>query len=191
MQLIFGLGNPGDKYKYTRHNAGFLFLNQFQKTKSFPVFEFNSKFNGDISLGKIANRKTMLVKPQTFMNLSGKTVQALLAFYKLSLNNIVVIHDDLDIPLGTYKISTDSSSAGHHGVQNIIDLLGTQNFTRIRLGIGKPPKEKESCLISGKDYVLQKFSTSELTTLEELFPPILIAIKKLLATLYTDDLQFP
>ncbi len=180
MQLIFGLGNPGDKYKYTRHNAGFLFLNQFQKTKSFPVFEFNSKFNGDISLGKIANRKTMLVKPQTFMNLSGKTVQALLAFYKLSLNNIVVIHDDLDIPLGTYKTSTDSSSAGHHGVQNIIDLLGTQNFTRIRLGIGKPPKEKESCLISGKDYVLQKFSTSELTILKKTFPSILTNLKKII-----------
>ena len=178
MQLIFGLGNPGDKYKETRHNVGFMFLDQLQKIEKFPLFKFNSKLNGDLSLGALDGIKTLLIKPQTFMNFSGKTVQSVVAFYKLSLNDIIIIHDDLDIPLGSYKISTNSSSAGHNGVQNIIDLLGSQDFKRIRIGIGKPPEEKKICLISGRDYVLQKFPSSEMTTLEKLLPSILNELKK-------------
>ncbi len=177
MRLIFGLGNPGDNYTYTRHNAGFIILDKLQKTEHFPLFKFNSKFNAKLSSGELEGEKSLLIKPQTFMNLSGKTVQSVLAFYKLTLDDIIVIHDDLDIPFGNYKISDNSSSAGHNGIQNIIDLLGSQKFKRIRIGIGKPPEEKKTCLISGKDYVLQKFSPSELTTLTELFPAILTTIK--------------
>lgn len=184
MKIIIGLGNPQIKYNDTRHNAGFIFLDKLQSQWEFPDFEFNKKFNAEISEGnyklKAKSYKLFLVKPQTYMNLSGVAVKAILDFYKLSPNDILVIHDDIDIPLGKYKIAVDSSSAGHNGIQNIIDQLGTQKFRRIRVGIGKTPEEKEACQLSMHSYVLEKFTSAELETLKKISGDILEEIKKLL-----------
>jgi peptidyl-tRNA hydrolase, PTH1 family len=180
MKVIIGLGNPGEKYENTRHNAGFMFLDFLKKYWDFPEFEFNKKFNAEISTGNIRDVKTILAKPQTFMNLSGTSAQTILDFYKLSPADIIVIHDDLDIETGKYKVAADSSSAGHNGVENIIEKLGTQKFKRIRIGTGKTLEEKESCLTDAHEYVLQNFSKEKKETIEKLFPEIEAEIKKLL-----------
>ena len=184
MNIIIGLGNPGEKYADTRHNTGFMFLDFLKNCWNFPEFEFSKKFNAEVSESiydlKSINYKLILVRPQTFMNLSGEAIQAILGFYKLSPADIIVIHDDLDIGLGKFKIATDSSSAGHNGVQNIIEKFGTQKFNRIRVGIGKTKEEKEDCIIDAHDFVLQKFTEEEKETIEKIFPEIEKEIKKLL-----------
>lgn len=179
MFLIIGLGNPGKKYKLTRHNAGFLLLDKIRNAHHFPDFKLNKDFKAEISEGNIDGKKAMLVKPQTLMNASGEAVQKIMNFYKLAPEDIIVIHDDLDIPLGSYKIATDSRSAGHNGVQNIIDILGTQKFQRLRIGIGKPPAKKTDCPLTGHDYVLGKFTEEESAAIEKITPGVLEEIKKL------------
>lgn len=158
MKIIFGLGNPGKEYENTRHNTGFFVLDKIREKYNFPEFEFNKKFNAEIS----KNNEFILVKPQTFMNLSGAAVKNILDFYKLTADNITVIHDDIDLPIGKYKIAVDSSSAGHNGVQNIIEALGTQKFRRIRIGI-KP----ECDIKDASDFVLQKFTPEEIEIIEK------------------------
>jgi peptidyl-tRNA hydrolase, PTH1 family len=176
--LIVGLGNPGEKYEKTRHNAGFLALDKLRKKYSFPEFEFSKKFNSEISKGSICQKNVFLIKPQTFMNESGTAVRAFLNFHKLSVEDILVIHDDLDIIFGEIRLAFDSRSAGHNGVQNIIDQLGTQKFKRIRIGIGKPPSEKVACYLSAHDYVLEKFFPEELNALESMTERIVEEVEK-------------
>ncbi|OGI16616.1 MAG: aminoacyl-tRNA hydrolase [Candidatus Moranbacteria bacterium RIFCSPHIGHO2_02_FULL_40_12b] len=161
MILIVGLGNPGEKYKNNRHNAGFIVLDEIQKTWNFPDFEFYKKFNSDVSDGQMSNVKCLLVRPQTFMNHSGEAVRKILDFYKLTPQNLIVIHDDLDIEIGNYKISSDTSSAGHKGVQDIMDKLGTQEFKRIRVGV-ETAGGRVNRNIPGDDFVLQDFSEEEM-----------------------------
>ncbi|MDR3583075.1 MAG: aminoacyl-tRNA hydrolase [Candidatus Pacebacteria bacterium] len=178
MKIIIGLGNPGNEYRITRHNVGFFVLDKTKDAWNFPDFNFEKKFNAEISAGNAHMRsgddKIFLVKPQTFMNLSGDAVRAVLDFYKLRPDDIFVIHDDLDIELGKFKLATDSRSAGHNGVQNIIDRLGTQKFKRLRIGISQTPEEKAACpLATQHDFVLGKFSESELETLEKVAAEIL------------------
>ena len=168
MKLIIGLGNPGKKYLGTRHNVGFEFLEKLKTEMDFPEFEFNKKFNAEIS----TNKETSLVKPQTFMNLSGEAVRSILDFYKSSPENILVIHDDKDITLGEYRLADDSSSAGHNGVQNIIENLGTQKFNRIRIGVGAETN------LPAEDFVLQKFSDEELETIKKVLDEVLKEVKK-------------
>jgi len=184
MKIIIGLGNPGKEYADTRHNIGFAMVNKIRQEFKFPDFEFNKKFNAEISSGdyklQTTNYKLILVKPQTFMNLSGEAVQAILAFYKLSAENIIVIHDELDLASGRYKIATDSSSAGHNGVQNIIDQLGTQKFTRLRIGVGEEHDGAPVCRLEAHDFVLRKFSEEEKQVIEKISPEIINEIKKLL-----------
>ena len=155
MKLIIGLGNPGKEYKKTRHNAGFLTIDKIISNIQYPIS--SSKFNADISQGIIDDEKIILAKPQTFMNNSGQAVRAVLDYYKIDPKDIIVIHDDLDIPLGEYKISKNKNSGGHKGVQSIIDHLGTKDFTRFRIGImienKKTPTEK---------FVLERFSKEEM-----------------------------
>ena len=161
MKLIIGLGNPGEEYKKTRHNAGFLAVNKIADNFQFPVSSFQSKFNAEISQGIIDDEKIILAKPQTFMNNSGQTVKAIVDYYKIKPENIIVIQDDLDILLGEYKISKNKNSGGHKGVQSIIDYLGTKDFIRIRIGImtenKKTPTEK---------FVLEGFSEEEMKVVE-------------------------
>ena len=155
MKLIIGLGNPGKEYKKTRHNAGFLTIDKIISNIQYPIS--SSKFNTEISNGIIDDEKIILAKPQTFMNNSGQAVRAVLDYYKIDPKDIIVIHDDLDIPLGEYKISKNKNSGGHKGVQSIIDHLGTKDFTRFRIGImienKKTPTEK---------FVLERFSKEEM-----------------------------
>lgn len=176
MKLIIGLGNPGEKYKNTRHNVGFEFLDKLKTEWNFPIFEFNNKFNSELSKGLYEIRDTryeiLLVKPQTFMNLSGVAVRSILDFYKLSPDDILVIHDDKDIALGEYRLANDSSSAGHNGVQNIIDNLGTQNFKRIRIGVGAETN------LPAEDFVLQKFSDEELEMIKKVLSDVLEEVRK-------------
>lgn len=171
MKLIIGLGNPGKEYENTRHNAGFLCVNFLQKEFGFEPFAPDKKMSASIADGTIGSEKVLFAKPDTFMNDSGKTVSALLRFYKLSPSDIAVIHDDLDIAPGTYRTAVSSRAAGHNGVQDIIDALGTQDFFRVRLGIGRPTEVLGACM-PAHDFVLQNFSPEELAALTGLFPKI-------------------
>jgi len=183
-KIIIGLGNPGDQYKNSRHNIGFGIIELIRKEWKFPAFEFNKKFNSELSKGlfEIQNSEfeILLIRPQTFVNLSGEAISDILKFYKLTPDDIVVIHDDLDIALGKYKVATDSSSAGHNGVQNIIDRLGTQKFKRVRIGIGEEVSGAPVCRTDAHDFVLGKFSEEELEKIKKISDDILSAIKSLL-----------
>lgn len=165
MKLIVGLGNPGAQYEQTRHNAGFLVIDLLREKNDFPPFVMNKKFNAAVSEGMVDNDKILLVKPQTSMNHSGTCVRTLMDYYKLTQSDITIIHDELDLPFGTVKISDDSRAAGHNGVQNIIDHLGTQTFRRVRIGIDARDEDMRHN-ISGRDYVLQKFSDEEQESLQ-------------------------
>jgi len=143
MKAIVGLGNPGKKFEKTRHNVGFLVIENLKlKIENFSDWENNKKLLSEISEGEIANQKIILIKPQAFMNNSGKSVKMLNTKYKIQDTNLFVIHDDIDIPLGKIRISKGRSSAGHKGIESIIKELGTKNFVRFRIGI-KPEKGDE------------------------------------------------
>ena len=163
MKLIIGLGNPGEEYQKTRHNAGFLAVDKIvSQCSDIPTFNFRPKFKAEISQGIINNKKVILVKPMTFMNNSGQAVQAVLDYYKINPKNIIIIHDDLDIPLGEFKISKNKNSGGHKGVQSIIDCLGTKDFMRIRIGIDTERNKK----IPTEKFVLEKFNEEEMRKIE-------------------------
>jgi PTH1 family peptidyl-tRNA hydrolase len=162
MILIVGLGNPGLKFKNTRHNFGFEIVNFIKKQSDFSVWQNKKKLKAKVSQGEIDNQKIILAKPQTFMNSSGQAVKYLVKFYKISLKNLWIIHDDLDLELGKIKIKKDSRSAGHKGIQSIIDELGTKDFNRLKIGIGPKPIK-----IDSKKFVLQKFSKNEKEILSE------------------------
>lgn len=172
MKLIIGLGNPGKEFAYTRHNVGFIVIDrlvsEFKITSS-----ANKKFNAEIAELKNSDGTIFFVKPQTFMNNSGEAVRTLLDFYKLSPTDIIVIHDEKDISLGEYKIQKDRSSAGHNGVQSIIDLLGTKNFTRVRIGIG--PLDKKISII--ENYVMGVMGTEEFDELQRVIEKVVDEIK--------------
>ncbi|GAI34898.1 unnamed protein product [marine sediment metagenome] len=148
MVLIVGLGNPGIKYKRTRHNIGFQVLDKFQRENDFPDFKFSKKFNALISEKNIGKEKIILAKPKTFMNNSGQSVKKITRYYSLPFINLIVVHDDIDLPLEKIRISKKRGSAGHKGVESIIKELGNKNFVRLRVGIqpkrGKPKTLKNS-----------------------------------------------
>ena len=157
MILIVGLGNPGKKFQKTRHNLGFRAVDKIVANFQFPIFNFQSIFNAQISKKTLENQKIILAKPQTFMNLSGKGANLLITFYKLPLDNLWIIHDDIDIPLGKIRIVKDRGAAGHRGIESIIRELKTKDFVRFRVGIqpksGKPKNIEK--------FVLQKFKKEE------------------------------
>lgn len=166
MKLIVGLGNPGKKYEKTRHNVGFLVLDALQeklKKEHISNWEHSRKFRAEIAGTQIHNEKVILVKPQTFMNESGVAVQSIANFYKVHANDIIVVHDDKDIPLGEIKVQQDRGSAGHNGIKSIIEHIGTQNFLRIRVGVANNnAKQMENIA----DFVLSKFGLFEKGTLK-------------------------
>ena len=167
MKLIIGLGNPGNKYVNNRHNSGFIIIDELKKDWDFPDFEFSKKFNAEISEGSRGEEKMILAKPKTFMNNSGEATKKIMSFYKLTPESILVIHDDLDLDFGKYKISTDSGPAGHKGVQDIIKKIGTQNFKRFRVGTEGTEKRKAR-IIPGDEFVLQDFSEEEIAKIKNL-----------------------
>jgi len=153
--LIVGLGNPGKQYIDTRHNAGWHLLDTIVRDN--PTLRFDEKRNKAlIARGNLAGVNVALVKPQTYMNLSGEAVGPIARFYKIPPERVVVAFDELDLPLATLKLRKKGGASGHNGMRSIIQHLGTQEFPRIRLGIGRPTGQ-----IPAKAYVLQKFSTNE------------------------------
>jgi peptidyl-tRNA hydrolase, PTH1 family len=154
MYLIIGLGNPGSRYKHTRHNIGFMVL---EKIAARWEVELKQKsFNALWNRGKIAGKNVLLAMPQTYMNLSGNAARELLAYFKIDKSNLIVIHDDLDLPFGTIRLKSDGGDAGHKGLKSIIACLGSADFMRVRMGIGKPSGRQPV-----EDYVLQRFGQEE------------------------------
>lgn len=165
MKLIIGLGNPGEKYENTRHNVGFLTVDGFQSTvDGFENWKINKKFNAEIAEGKIGGEKIILMKPQTFMNNSGQAVAAAAHFYKIKPADILVIHDDIDLPLGKIRIKKDGSSGGHRGVESIIVSLGSENFIKLKIGVAPETRPKN---FDAANFVLKKFSKAESKKLVE------------------------
>jgi PTH1 family peptidyl-tRNA hydrolase len=160
MYLILGLGNPGKRYQYTRHNIGFMVL---EKIAARWKVELKQKsFDALWNRGKIADINVLLAMPQTYMNLSGNAARKLLAYFKLDISNLIVIHDDLDLPFGTIRLKTGGGDAGHKGLKSITTCLGSADFMRIRMGIGKPSDRTPV-----EDYVLQKFNPDESAMLQQ------------------------
>ncbi len=159
--LIIGLGNPGREYKDTRHNIGFMLIDMIAVRLNAHGMRLQSK--AIVISSHYEDRKIILAKPQTYMNLSGQSVQGLLHFYKIPIENLLVAHDDLDIPFGTIRIRPGGGPGGQRGMASTIEKLGTKDFPRLRLGIGRPPGRMDP-----KDYVLQDFSKEDMKLLPEI-----------------------
>lgn len=187
MKLIVGLGNPGEKYQTTRHNLGFQVVEHFLKDFSSVIdtkWTDEKKFKAELAVidwqpKKGAAERVILLKPQTFMNLSGAAVHAVTEYYHIDADDIWVIHDELDLPLGSLKIRTGGSSAGHKGVQSVMDHLGTEKFWRFRMGIGeshapvREDGEKVHAIGSTKirdveEYVVGDFSSKEVSDVKKM-----------------------
>ena len=159
MKLIVGLGNPGLKYKNTRHNTGFIFLDRYAKDNNLK-FKLDVKLKSEICETIVQNEKVILIKPQTFMNLSGEAVKLVCKYYNIDTKDILVIHDDLDLSVGKLRFRSHGSSGGHKGMKNIMDNMQTQEVKRLKIGIDK---------VSSKDtidYVLGKFTKEEMSILD-------------------------
>lgn len=164
MKLIVGLGNPGPKYALTRHNVGFLFIDLFARMKSESTPKFKSEFKAETVKVKVGGEQVILCKPQTFMNLSGESVQPLMKFYNLQPADLLVAHDEVDIPFATMKFQPKRGPGGHNGIKSIHQMLGTDDYSRLRLGVGKPPAAWN---MSTADWVLANFSNDELNILPD------------------------
>lgn len=169
MKLIVGLGNPGKEYINTRHNIGFMLVDKiaFSKNKSFDKEKFNAKFleyNYD-------GEKIIMIKPLSFMNLSGTVVKKYVDFYKIDLNDILIVQDDLDMSFGKVKVVSNSSSGGHNGIKDIENNLGSKNYTRLKIGISNDKN------VDTKDYVLGKFSNEDLNILDKVFDNLLDVVE--------------
>jgi peptidyl-tRNA hydrolase, PTH1 family len=152
--LIVGLGNPGREYRENRHNVGFMLVDHLAKRLGVTFSRVESK--ALVTKGEHQGKRIVLAKPQTYMNLSGQAVGALMRFYKVPVENFLVAYDDVDLPLGTLRLRPDGGSAGQKGMKSIIERLGTQNFPRLRIGIDRPPGRMDAAA-----YVLQDFSNAD------------------------------
>ncbi len=159
MWLVVGLGNKGSIYDGTRHNVGFIAVKRLAEECGAKAWHAEKKFDAHVANGTVAGNEVLFAMPDTYMNLSGRAVQAMAHFYKIPHPHIVVLHDDLDFLVGAAKAQYDRSSAGHNGVEHIIEQLGTQALHRIRIGVG--PRVGD-----GADFVLSKFSADEQPALE-------------------------
>lgn len=159
--LLIGLGNPGREYRDSRHNIGFMLIDRLIVRLNARGMKVQSK--AIVTTAAYEARKLILAKPQTYMNLSGQSAQGLLHFYKLPMENMLVAHDDLDIPFGTIRIRPKGGPGGQGGMASTIEKLGTKDFPRLRIGIGRPPGRMDP-----SDYVLQNFSRDEVKMLSEI-----------------------
>ncbi len=162
MKLVVGLGNPGKEYEKTRHNIGFGLLDYIARKNGY-YFKTEKKFNADICEILVEKEKVILIKPLSYMNLSGTVVEKVAHFYNIDNKDILVIHDDLDMTFGKIRVLYDSTSGGHNGIKNIIECLGTKEFTRLKIGISND-KSMET-----KDYVLGKFNKEEINKLDNIY----------------------
>ncbi len=159
--LITGLGNPGKEYAANRHNIGFMAVDAFVKQHRLLNMKVQAK--AIVYSGMLEGHKVILAKPQTFMNLSGQSVQALVNFYKLPLENIIIVHDDLDLPFGVLRIRPEGGAGGQNGIRSIIEKLGTNIFPRMRMGIDRPPGRMDAAA-----FVLQDFNKEQAEALPTL-----------------------
>ena len=173
MKLIVGLGNPGKKYEHTRHNMGFEVVDLFSELAQIDIDK--ESFKGLVGRGKVFDEDVFLLKPQTFMNLSGESVREIVSYFKIDVDDILVIYDDMALEPGKIRLRPSGSSGGHKGIQNIIDNLGTENIKRIRVGIGEPTYDTI-------DYVLSKPSKEERVLIDEAIVNAANAIKDMLKT---------
>jgi len=160
VHLIAGLGNPGPKYAGNRHNVGFMVVDRFVAAHGAPAFR--ARFQGSVSKASVEGREVVLLEPGTFMNLSGRSVQQALHFYKLGLPDLVVVHDELDLPFGAVRVKLGGGTAGHKGLASIVECCGGADFCRLRVGIGRPPGASGT-----EGYVLGDFGRDESTKLED------------------------
>lgn len=163
IKLIIGLGNPGKKYQYNRHNIGAIFTTDIARGQA-QVFNSHKAFFGEVAKITLANYPVHLLKPSTFMNRSGQSVAALMNFYKITAAEVLVIHDELDIPLGQARLKYAGGHGGHNGLRDIITCIGSRNFYRLRLGIGRPPEK-----MNVTDFVLQNFSKVQINIVQDMF----------------------
>lgn len=159
MKLIIGLGNVGDKYVFTRHNVGFMVLDRLAARENF-TFREDKKLKSFIAKVRLAGEEFLLIKPTTFMNLSGEALRATVDYYKINVDDILVIYDDLSLDLGRIRFRANGSDGGHNGIKSIIQHLGGNKFARLKVGIGPQPP------ISAEHFVLQNFSKEQLETLK-------------------------
>ena len=159
--LLIGLGNPGREYQANRHNFGFMLIDRIAVRLNARGMKVQSK--AIVMTASYEDRKLILAKPQTYMNLSGQSVQGLIHFYKLSLDNVMVLSDDLDLPFGAIRIRASGGPGGQRGLSSVLEKLGTQELPRLRLGIGRPPGRMDPA-----DYVLQNFSRDDMKSLSEI-----------------------
>lgn len=178
--LLVGLGNPGDQYAKNRHNIGFMIADALAQENHFPAFK--SKFQGHLAEGAIAGQKIILLKPQTFMNLSGQSVQAAAKFYKVAPERIIAFHDELDLPAFKVKVKKGGGNAGHNGLKSLDAHLGTPDYWRVRLGIGHPGEREK---VHG--YVLGDFAKAEQAPLERFIDAV---VKNTPALLSGRDAEF-
>ncbi len=155
LKVIVGLGNPGPKYTETRHNAGFWFIEEVARKYS-ATFRPEKKFHGEVAKVSLEGKDIWLLKPDTFMNRSGLAVQSLLSFYRITAEQLLVAHDEIDLPPGTAKLKTGGGHGGHNGLRDIISQLGTNDFHRLRIGVGHPGSKDQVV-----DYVLHNASRDD------------------------------
>ncbi len=170
MKIIVGLGNPGALYQWTRHNMGFLVLDRFANDNNVVISK--KGFHSIYGKGFIDSEKVLFVKPMTFMNRSGISVKEIIDFFSATLKDLLVIHDDLDLPFGSIRFKRKGGDGGHQGVRSIIEELGDNNFLRMKIGIGRPPNE-----IDPSEYVLSQFGDSERLKLNEILSNASEALK--------------
>jgi peptidyl-tRNA hydrolase, PTH1 family len=161
MKVIVGLGNPGKQYEHTRHNIGFEVIDELASRWNIPLNQ--AKHKGVYGIGLAGGEKVLLLKPLTYMNLSGESIRAVMEYYQIDLENLVVIYDDLDLPVGKIRLRQKGSPGGHNGIKSAVQHLGTQEFNRIRIGIDRPNPPG----ISVPDYVLGKFRPDEQGPMKE------------------------
>ena len=172
-KLIVGLGNPGPKYLWTRHNAGFIVLDRFAALAGIQISR--KSFGGLYGEGDFKGNRLLLLKPQTFMNLSGRSVAEALRFHKLAPADTMIIHDDLDLPFGQIKCKTDGGHGGHNGLRSLHQELGSGGYNRLRVGIGRPVHGDMA------DYVLTNFAKEEMSALPQLVDGIVDALEMMIA----------
>lgn len=174
MKLITGLGNHGDKYKFTRHNAGFMALDYLSLNSKFGSFDFmyEAKFKGEIAKTNFNGETLIFLKPHTYMNLSGEAVIAVMNFFKISKEDLLVIHDDIDLPVGRIRFRAKGSDGGQKGIRSIIQVLGGANdFDRLKIGIGPQLN------LSAEAYVLQNFSDEQLKEMKDVLKRVEAAVE--------------
>jgi len=176
--LVAGLGNPGIHYRHNRHNIGFMVIDALADQLGIKMKRVKSK--AVISEGKIGEKSLILVKPQTYMNLSGKSIGPLVHFFKVPLQNVIIVHDDLDIPLGTLRIRPKGGTGGQQGMRSILTTLGSNDIPRLRIGIGRPPGRMDPA-----DYVLHDFDPDQIADLKD----VLERATKALVTFIIDGLD--